>query len=93
MNKASEINCKILAQAIFDIRLLLSGYLGSNAVVDADESVRLAAHMAYALHNEAFSILNGQEFDNLQAVEKIKVVDQIFSENISDKYMALSLEA
>ena len=52
-----DTQTKILAQALFEIRLLLSNYLGSDN--SADLCVRLAAHLAYALHNEALSVMEG----------------------------------
>ncbi|MFA6903567.1 MAG: hypothetical protein WC236_10835 [Gallionellaceae bacterium] len=69
---------KILAQGIFQIRLLLSGYLGSQA--EGDTSVREAAHLAYALHNEALAILDNKEFDEKIALSKIAAVDSMFNE-------------
>lgn len=42
---------KVLAQAIYEIRVLLSGYLGSEN--EGELPVRQAAHLAYALHNQA----------------------------------------
>jgi len=42
----SETQAKILARALYEVRLLLSGYLGSQTV--ADINVRQAAHLAYA---------------------------------------------
>jgi hypothetical protein len=40
---------------------LLSGYLGTQS--SGDISVRQAAHLAYALHNEALAILERGIFD------------------------------
>ena len=48
---------RIMAAAIYEIRLLLANYLGSDC--DADPDVRLAAHLSYALHNDASAIMNG----------------------------------
>ena len=55
-----QSQAKILAQAIYEIRLLLSGYLGSQN--KGDTSVREAAHLAYALHNEALAVIEGKDF-------------------------------
>jgi hypothetical protein len=57
----SEAHGKAVALALYQVRVLLSGYLGSQAT--GDISVRQAAHLAYALHNEALAILEGGSFD------------------------------
>ena len=44
-----SVQVRLLAQAVYEIRLLLAGYLGSQST--ADNAVRQAAHLAYALHN------------------------------------------
>jgi len=77
---------KILAQGIYQIRQLLSGYLGSQA--EGDTSVREAAHLAYALHNEALAILNNKQFDENIALLKIAAVDAMFNENYFHKQFA-----
>ncbi|WP_291519396.1 hypothetical protein [Acidovorax sp.] len=64
---------KVLAQAIYEIRMLLSHHLGSG--VDADLSVRLAAHLAYALHNEALAVIEGNGFDVAEAVKRVANID------------------
>lgn len=70
---------KILAFAVYELRLLLAGHLGSNA--DGDPSVRTAAHLAHALHNQALAVLEGRSFNSDEAVEAIARVDQMFGEN------------
>lgn len=57
---------KILANAMFQIRLLLSEYLGAS---EAPINVRAAAHLAYALHNEATELVDGNNFDTQCALE------------------------
>ncbi len=74
---------KILAQGLYQIRLLLSGYLGAEA--EGDISVRIAAHLAYALHNGALALLDGQEFDEQFALTKIAAVDTMFNEDYLHK--------
>ena len=51
----SEAHTKAVALALYQIRILLSGYLGTSS--KGDISVRQAAHLAYASHNEALAIL------------------------------------
>ncbi|HEY5958859.1 MAG TPA: hypothetical protein VIV60_19995 [Polyangiaceae bacterium] len=57
----TNLQAKVLAQAVFEIRVLLAGYLGSASTVDMP--IRQAAHLAYALHNEALALLADGEFD------------------------------
>lgn len=66
---------KVLAQALFEIRLHLSRYLGNE--VDADMSVRIAAHLAYALHNDALAVLEGRPFNVAEAVKRVEAIDSI----------------
>jgi hypothetical protein len=70
---------EILAYAIQEIRVLLSPYLGSenNAPLD----VRTAAHLAYALHNEAIAIYEGRAFDTELALKKVEAIDRILNVN------------
>jgi hypothetical protein len=70
---------KILAFTVFELRLLLAGQLGNEA--DGEPSVRAAAHLAYALHNQALAVLEGRSFDPIAAVEAIAQVDKRFGEN------------
>ena len=74
----------MLAQAIYEIRLLLSGYLGSGA--EGDECVRAAAHLSYALHNEALAVMNGGSFDPEEALAKLKAVDRMFSLDLAERF-------
>jgi hypothetical protein len=66
---------RLLALALYEIRVLLAGYLGSN--VDAPMSIRVAAHIAYALHNEAETALKNVDFQVEDARSKIAAIDQI----------------
>lgn len=77
---------KILAQAIYEIRLLLSGHLGNQN--KSDVPVSEAAHLAYALHNEALSIIEGGTFDGERAMAKIKAVDSMFNQNFASRFEA-----
>jgi hypothetical protein len=75
---------KILAQGIYEIRLLLSAYLGSQN--EGDPAVRRAAHLAYALHNEALAVLEGGTFDCSEAVKKISALDAMFQESFTSRF-------
>ncbi|KHA73524.1 hypothetical protein [Pseudomonas helmanticensis] len=66
---------RLLALALLEIKTLLVDYLGS--VVDAPTNVRVAAHIAYALHNEAEAVYNNADFALDGASQKIAAIDQI----------------
>ena len=70
---------QILAFAVYELRLLLAGQLGPDS--KAEPAVRAAAHLAYALHNQALAILEGRSFEPGQAIEAIRNVDYKFGEN------------
>lgn len=70
-----DANAKLIANALYEIRLLLSSYLGSEK--GASTEVRFAAHLAYALHNEALAIATGTGFDVNAALKKVAAIDCI----------------
>jgi len=70
---------EILAFAVYELRLLLAGELGGNA--SAQPAIRAAAHLAYALHNHALAVLEGNAFDSAEAIEAIAKVDRMLGEN------------
>jgi len=76
---------KLLAKALYEIRLLLSSYVGTS--VDADMSVRIAAHIAYALHNEAQAVCEGKAFDLAAAFSKIKAIDGLLEQRVSERLL------
>lgn len=76
---------KILAKAVYEIRLLLGGYLGSN--VDADPSVRIAAHLAYALHNDASAVLEGNGFSTDEALKRVAAVDSLLGVEAGSEFV------
>ena len=78
MPKAPEQH-QILAFALYELRILLAGQLSPDS--SAEPAVRAAAHLAYALHNRALSVLEGRSFDPGQAIEAIRRVDKHFGEN------------
>ena len=81
---------KLMAAGIYEIRTLLSSYLGSQN--DADTVVRLAAHLSYALHNEALNILEGDgTFDIKAALEKIKAAEKVVDSQYADNFGILGV--
>lgn len=74
---------QVLAYAVYELRLLLAAHLGSGP---SDEpAVRAAAHLAYALHNQALAALEGRSFDAAEAVGAIANVDKLLSEHFVDR--------
>jgi hypothetical protein len=84
----SDSQTKILAQALYEIRLLLPAYLGSQNT--GDIAVRKAAHLAYALHNDALAIIEGKTFDAQAAIERVRAVDRMFGDNFAERFGAHS---
>jgi hypothetical protein len=82
---------KILAFAVYELRLLLAGHLGSDN--ESDLSTRAAAHLAYSLHNQALAVLEGRDFDAKAAVEAIARVDAMFGENFVQQLNAATNRA
>ena len=68
---------RVLALALCEIRNLLSSNLGSEN--RASIEVRVAAHLAYALHNEALAMLEGRSFNVQAALGKIGAIDEILN--------------
>ena len=76
---------KVLAQAICEIRTLLSGYLGSGNA--GDMAVRQAAHLAYALHNQALATLDGKVFDVSEAIAQFGFADRVLGAGFAERFI------
>jgi hypothetical protein len=85
-NSPSET--RLLAHALYEIRVLLAGYLGTTS--EGDPVVRRAAHLAYALHNEALAVTEGRSFSIDDALRKLAAVDAMFGERYSERFRAES---
>lgn len=70
---------QVLAFAVYEIRLLLAQYLGSGE--SPDPAVKAAAHLAYALHNQADAVLQGGQFNPEQATLALGALDQVLATN------------
>lgn len=70
-----DVETKLIANALYETRLLLASYLGDETEAPAD--VRFAAHLAYALHNEASALAAGNDFDVSSALQKVGAIDRI----------------
>ena len=66
------------------MRLLLAGHLGSTA--DGELPVRIAAHISYALHNQALAVLEGNTFDVSRAISALSAVDEMFGETLVQRF-------
>ena len=66
---------KLIAAALYEIRLLLAPYLGSEST--AELPIRIAAHLAYALHNEAQAICEGETISGAAAITRIAAIDRV----------------
>ena len=66
---------QLLAFAVYEIRLLLADHLGSQS--DSPMPVRTAAHLAYALHNEALAVMQGQAVDVNAAAARLDALDSV----------------
>lgn len=75
---------QVLAFAVYEIRSLLAHHLGSGDT--PDPGARAAAHLAYALHNEADAVLQGGTFDPLLATEALSAVDQMLTTNFQTRF-------
>ncbi|SMP78257.1 hypothetical protein SAMN06265222_12516 [Neorhodopirellula lusitana] len=80
---ANSEHARMMAAAVYELRLLLSDHLGSDC--DSDPCLRLAAHLAYALHNEAFTMLERDEtFDLDTARRRIRTAESIVGDTYAD---------
>ena len=82
-----DLQTKILAQALYEIRVLLSSCLGSDNA--GDLCVRQAAHLAYALHNEALSVMEGGSFETGHISDRLRAVDRMLGSDFFFRFAAL----
>jgi len=62
-----DLEKRLLAAAVFELRVLLASHLDPQ-----DQSAAgVAAQFAYALHNQAQSVLSGQPFDVAGALDNL----------------------
>ena len=85
-----EVQVKILAQAVYELRVLLSRHLGSTDNDTACEAI--SAHLAYALHNEALAVIENrpEDFDVDKALENIKALDERYGEQFGERFQKLA---
>jgi len=73
---SKDVKIKVLAQAVYELRLLLSNNLGSP--FDGASSEKVAAHLSYALHNDALAIIENRE-DDFVVEETLKTLNHLDS--------------
>jgi hypothetical protein len=83
---SKDAQLKIMAQAVYELKGLLSDYLGNRSPKTQCESV--SAHLAYALHNEALAIIEDrpEDFNLDDAINKIKRVDEMYGEQFGERF-------
>lgn len=59
---------KLLAAALFQLRVMLAPFGGP----DAHPDIKAAERVAYALHNEALAVLQGKTFDCDRALTRVE---------------------
>ena len=79
----SPTQMQLLAFAVYEIRLLLAGHLG--AANESELPTRVAAHLSYALHNQALSALKGEPFNVEQAVASIEAAGKVLGVDFSKR--------
>lgn len=75
---------KVLALAVFEIRVLLADYLGSEN--KGDLPVRQAAHLAYALHNQALAVLEGKHFNVAEAISGFGFAERVLGAGFAERF-------
>jgi len=88
LNK-KDAQIKILALAVYELRLLLSHHLGSEEQESQAEA--LSAHLAYSLHNDALAIIENREedFDIDKTLSSIEKVDNMFGNDFNERFKKL----
>ena len=70
---------EVLALAVTQIRRLLASELGVGIPSETPTHIRHAAHLAYAIHNEALAVLGGGTFDAEDALVRLSQADSFFA--------------
>jgi hypothetical protein len=87
---------RLFAQALYEIRLLLADYLGSwnvGSLNEVDLCVRQAAHLSYALHNDALRSLAGEAIDVGPAMAGLAAVDKMLQSDFVQRFAEQGLAA
>jgi len=77
----TDERAKLLAAALYEMRMLLQVDNGD------DENVRLASRLAYALHNDALSVIEGDgAFDVANARSRIERAQELAGATFGDGF-------
>jgi hypothetical protein len=87
-----EAKLKILAQAVYELRLLLSHHIGPSEKIASPEVA--SANLVYALHNEAEAIIENRpkDFKIDEAIEKIRKAELLSGGKYTDQFQELMNE-
>nr|CAS02599.1 putative integron gene cassette protein [uncultured bacterium] len=77
-----DVEKRLLAVALFELKVLLSGHLDPDERSPASD----AAWFAYALHNQALATLDGQPFDVARALEAIDRLEPRLGERYLQRF-------
>ena len=75
---ATVSQAEVLALAVLEIRQLLGGELGVTVNTETPAHIRHAAHLAYAIHNEALAVLSGGDFNPENALARLSQANSLF---------------
>jgi hypothetical protein len=79
---------RFLAAALYEMRVLLQTYSGD------DECVRLAERLAYAVHNDALSVIEGDgTFDVAASRHRIQMAEELVDATFPDGFGLLREQA
>ena len=80
----TEEQAKLFAAALYEMRILLQTYRGT------DVNVRLAERLAYALHNDALDVIEGSStFDVMASRCRIEIAERIVGSEFLDGFRLL----
>lgn len=84
-----EQKMQLFALILCDIRRGLSHRLGLGRLNPEYFQESKAAHLAYAIHNEALAVLEGKNFDIEVALKKFEALREPFNDDICERYRTL----
>jgi hypothetical protein len=82
--RAKSDTSRLLAWALYDLRLLLSPHVGGAS--EAPPEVRAAAELAYAVHNLALAAMQGSSIREAQFSEALARAERASGEPFLSRY-------
>ena len=80
-SRKTDAQTRLLAAALYEVRLLLPHLVGTKE----SSAEALAAGIAYALHNDALSMLEGVPYDIEAALRRLRALDQRLGTNVLER--------